>query len=129
MSSFRGEYGESEHGNFKVVDSIPLDHAFCVTASHIAYAAQHCCGILDEHALEESGIPCGVKGCQLSPKEHKYALLISGAAELTEPDDVTKPNPELHAYLLKIKDECIKNGYEGFAFMRKEDYDGANRRD
>lgn len=124
--SLRGNYGESEQGNFKVVDTLPATHFFCITAKHIAYAADHHCGLLNEDTIEQSGIPCGVKGCNLSLADHKEVLLISAAAELTDPDDVRKPNPELHAYLLKIKDECEKNGYVGFMFIRKEEYDGAN---
>jgi len=123
MPSFKGEYGKSEHGNFEVYDAIPTTHAFCVTAKHVAYAADHHSGILSEDAIEQSGFPCGVKGCNLGVREHKFALLILCRAEIADPA-TSKAVPELHEYLLKIKEECEKNGYVGFAFMKSEDFHG-----
>jgi hypothetical protein len=119
--TFKGEYGESAQGNFKVVDTIPTTHAFCVTPKHIAYAADHHHGILDEYVIERSGAPCGVKGCNLAFNDHKFALLISCRREISDPK-TQQAVPELHEYLCNIKDECEKNGYVGFAFVKSEDF-------
>jgi hypothetical protein len=125
MPKFRGEYGASSADNFIVIDAIPTTHPFCVTARHVAYASDHCGGILGDEAIERSGIPCGVKGCSRKLHEHEFALLIECAEEAA--DKATgKAVPELHEYLLKIKEECEKNGYVGFAFLRKEVTNGAD---
>ena len=50
--------------------------------------------------------------------------MIEALTDLTEQNDVTKPNPELQAYLVSIKEECEKNGYAGFTFVKGDKFCG-----
>ncbi len=114
----KGEYGQSEHGNFKVVDTIGTPHPYCITPKHVAYAANNHNGMLNEAAIEgaeQYGAHCGVRGCQLPYNKHEQALLVNCKKDFNEGDKI---NPELQAYLLAIKDECERNGYAGFAFKK-----------
>jgi len=115
--TIKGEYGESEQGNFKVVDTIGVPHPYCITNRHVAHASDNFMGRLGNEAIESaerSGAKCGVKGCNLSFSEHEQALLVSCEKDMQGEDG--KADPELHKYLLKIKDEATANGYAGFAF-------------
>ena len=116
----KGEYGQSEHGNFKVVDTIGVPHPYCITPRHVAVASDHFGGMLGKEAVayaEEHGVHCGVRGCQLTYEEHKQALLVGCWDNLKT--QTGQAVPELHDYLMSIKDECEKNGYAGFSFVDK----------
>jgi hypothetical protein len=109
----------SKNGNFNTVDSIGTPHPYCITPKHVEIASDHFCGRLGEEAIlaaEKKGARCGVKGCNLSFKEHEKALLISCKKPFQENGKV---DGELHEFLLGIKDEATKNGFARFAF--KED--------
>lgn len=117
--SIRGEYEQSEHGNFKVIDTIGVPHPYMIGPKHVTHAADHFGGLLSKEAIEDGekrGIHCAQWGCKLSYEKHETALLIGCLQEIKGENN--KVNPELHAYLLKIKDECEKNGYAGFAFQK-----------
>lgn len=116
--SIKGTYVKSEH--FEITDTIGVPHPYCVTAEHVGEAADHHGGILGEAAIEageKKGITCGMRGCQLSYKQHEQALLVACRAPLKSSDGL--PNPELHKFLLDNKAEAEKNNYAGFAFLDK----------
>ena len=115
----KGTYGQSQDGNFAVKDTIGVPHPYCITHKHVARAADHHGGMLNAAAIEDAeqrGAHCGTRGCQLKYNQHEQALLVECRTELK--DNTGKVNPELHAYLLAIKDEATKNGYAGFSFVR-----------
>lgn len=111
-------YGSSEQGNFTVIDTIGVPHPYCITPKHVAWAADHHCGMLTKDAIREAeergGAKCDIcrkAGSVLSIDEHEQALLVECKQE-------TKDNKELHAYLLRIKDDAEQGGYAGFAFKK-----------
>ncbi len=125
--SVKGDYGESEHGNFKIKDTIGVPHPFCITPEHVTHASDKHMGRLTSECIEEleadrekrhlSPSSCGIKGCSLRYKEHKQALLVECYADMK--DENGHAVKELHEYLLACKDEAIANDYEGFAFVDK----------
>jgi hypothetical protein len=91
-------------------------HPYCIGTRHVAYAADHCGGRLNENAIERAekdGAHCGVSGCYISYRDHKttHALHIA----ITDNHDLNAV-PGLHAYLLTIKDAATALGIDGFAF-------------
>ena len=117
-SEMKGEYGQSSQGNFKVIDTIGVPHAYMITEKHVGYASDRG-GILSEsviEAAERQGAKCGQRGCTLDFKGHEQALLVECKMELK--DDAGIANLELHQYLLAIKEETEKSGYAGFAFKK-----------
>jgi len=111
-------YDASEHGNFAVIDTIGVPHAYCIGPKHVEYASKYRCGVLDEDAIkaaERGGAKCCTCHGQLAYKQHEIALLVECKAELRGEDGNT--NPELHAYLLQCKPNCEADGYVGFAFI------------
>ena len=118
--SIKGEYGESEHGNFKVEDTIGVPHPYCIGVRHDQHASDHFDGMLNDASIssaEREGIHCCECKGTLKYEEHKLALLVYCYAEFKDAD--RKVKPELQTYLLSIKEEAKKNGYAGFAFIRK----------
>lgn len=115
--SIKGEYGESENGNFKITDTIGIPHPYMITHHHVAIASDNFGGMLGQEAIreaEERGYMCGFK-CGLSYDEHKQALLVSCKEEVSVNG---KNNKELEKYLKDIVKEAEDNGYEGFAFKK-----------
>jgi len=116
--SYKGNYGKSSKQNFKVIDSIGVPHPYCITPKHLKNAGMYL-GKEEIIKAEKNGAVCGT--CYeikrktgkpiLSYDEHKHGLLIECKKEINF-------NKELHAYLLKIKDNATKNGYIGFAFIK-----------
>jgi hypothetical protein len=108
---------------FKVVDTIAVPHPYCITAKHVALAADEFGGMLSDAAIEEAerrGIHCdicnrGTKRPVLTFAQHEKALLV----EVNDRREL-KDIPELKDYLLSIKDQATKEGYAGFAFKSKE---------
>lgn len=104
---------------FKIKDTIGVPHPFCITPKHVAHASDNHYGMLGKAVIEEleqkTKKPlCGMKGCNLWFHEHKQALLV-------EVDDKRelKDIPELHPYLLSIKEQAEQDGFAGFAFIQK----------
>ena len=115
------KYGESEHGNFAVIDTIGVPHPYCIGARHVTHASDRYAGILGGAAIESAekkGIYCEVCEGRLSYKEHKIALLVECRAPTT--DSSGSAVPELHDYLLKVKEQCERDGYAGFAFVGRD---------
>ncbi len=117
--AIKGEYPASQDGNFSIMDTIGVPHPYCITPEHLEY-----CGsmYLDQTSIERAeskGARCDIckkavkAGRQtevLTYSEHEQALLVECRVGI-EPVP-----PELHDWLLSIKDEAAKNGYVGFAF-------------
>lgn len=116
----KGKYGRSEKGMFEAIDSIGVPHPYCVGPRHVGHAADHFGGRLGKEAIESGercGIGCCTPECQLCFSEHEQALVIACYKELKDAEG--KADPELHQYLLKIKEMAVENGYAGFVFWDK----------
>lgn len=108
---------------FRVTDTIGVPHPYCLTPKHIAVASDQFNGRLGKEAIlaaEEQGARCDI--CKkkarnysdiLTFEQHETALLVEVAD-----DRQLKDIPELHPYLLSIKDMCEKDGFAGFAFKQ-----------
>jgi len=115
----RGIYGKSAESNFEVKDTIGIPHPYTITPRHVGEASDNWGGMLGQDAIraaESKGAKCGMKGCLLSYDAHEEALLVYCYAEMSQD---SKTVPELHNYLLSIKDEATNNDYAGFAFIKK----------
>ena len=125
MSEIKGEYPKSEQGNFEIMDTIGVPHPYCITPKHL-----ECCDsmYLDAETIkhaESKGAKCdickklvrrGEQSAVLSYSEHEQALLLLCHTEVS--DNEGKTVPELHHWLLSVKEEATANGYAGFAFKR-----------
>jgi hypothetical protein len=113
-------YGQSEAGNFFVRETIGVPHPYCITPIHVEVASKHHGGMLGEAAIKDAertyGGRCGICKGKLKFNEHETALLVACKGELK--DEEGKASPELHQYLLSIKDKCEEDGYAGFAFVQ-----------
>lgn len=116
MTDVKGNYPKSKQGNFKVVDTIGVPHPYCITSKHVAWAADHCGGMLGKEAIreaEEHGAKCDIckkQGNVLTIDEHEQALLVGCKVDIQPLPD------ELKDWLISIKEEATANGYAGFAF-------------
>lgn len=112
-------YGKREAGNFFVRETIPVPHPYCIGPIHVEVASKHHGGMLNEAAIKDAertyGGRCGICKGKLKFDEHETALLVACKAELMDEENV---NPELHAYLLAVKEKCEEDGYAGFAFVQ-----------
>lgn len=112
-------FGQSEAGNFWIVDTIGVPHPYCITPRHVRVAADQYGGMLGVDAVESAerqGARCGVRGCQLRYDQHEKALLVECRIEMKGADGLVVP--ELHAWLLSCKERATAGGYAGFAFKR-----------
>ena len=103
---------------FAVVDTIPTEHYYMVGPKHVAHAADNFSGRLGKEAIEDGekkGIHCYQKGCNLSYDKHKLALVV----EVSSKKSLQELKPQLEPYLLSIKDQTEKEGYEGWVFKQK----------
>lgn len=127
INELKEKYGESKNGHFSFCDVLTTPHPYCITPKHLEY----CNGILSEYSIEHAesmGAKCGVKGCNLSYKEHEKVLLVSCKHPLKVKSDKTDEemiNPELHEWLKAINDQVTKDGYAGYAF--KDDSNNPNK--
>ena len=109
---------------FRVINTIGIPHAYCITTRHVSHAADNWHGMLSAEAIrdaEKHGAGCGI--CRklwdeyrrepLKYDEHKKGLVV----EVRNPKD---KDEELRQYLLNIKELAEKEGYEGFAFVKAE---------
>lgn len=111
-------YGQSEWGNFSITQTIGVPHPYCITPMHVTVAAKHHGGILNEAAIkdcERAYGKCGICHGKLKYEEHETALLVSCKKDIKDADG--KAAPELHQYLLSVKDKAEEDGFAGFAFM------------
>lgn len=104
---------------FRVKDTIGVPHPYCITSKHL----EHSTGIyLNIPEAESKGAVCDICKTRnkkygepiLSYEQHEQALLIE-----VNDDRELKDIPELHPYLLSIKEQCTKDGCVGFAFVQK----------
>lgn len=114
-------YLQSEHGNFFVMDTIGVPHAYCIGPIHVEVASKHHGGMLGTAAIEDAERTYGGRCCtcrgKLKLHEHETALLIACKAELK---DGEKVNHELQAYLLQCVPLAEEDGFAGFSFIRAE---------
>lgn len=116
------KYGKSSNGNFYAMDTIVNPHPYMITEHHVGWASDKHGGILDSTAIEsceKNGHGCGMKGCNLPYDKHENVLLIACKHPLKVKSDSTDEemvNPELHEWLMAIKDQVTKDKYIGFAF-------------
>jgi hypothetical protein len=111
-------YGISEKGNFFVRETIGVPHPYMIMPGHVAEASDNHGGMLGESAIEAAEkrrVFCGICKGKLNFHEHETALLVAAREELKNGEEV---NPELHAYLLSIKDKAEEDSFAGFAFVR-----------
>lgn len=103
---------------FRVKDTIGVPHPYCITARHVTYAANHCCGILGKEAIlgaeKNSKATCGICKGRLTYEQHETALLI----EVNDKQPDLSKVKGLQKYLLSIKKRCEADGFAGFAFIQ-----------
>lgn len=112
----RGKYPDSACGNFRIKTTIGVPHPYCITPKHVAYAADHCGGMLGEDAIRESekhGARCDICKGKLKYEEHEQALVVG-----CKVDPKDKP-VSLQEWLKAIAPIAEKNGYVGFAFTKE----------
>ena len=110
------EYPKTD--KFECIDTIGVPHPYCITPKHVAVAADHHSGILDDGAVEDAerrGAKCGVRGCNLGYREHETAILVQ-----VDDDRELKDVPGLKEYLLSIKERAEADKVAGFAFKQKK---------
>lgn len=101
---------------FRIKDTIGVPHPYCITPKHVGFAADNFGGMLDKDAIiqaEKHGAKCGICKGKLSYEEHKQALLV----EVKDKREL-KEIPELKDYLLSIREQAVKDGFKGFAFIQ-----------
>lgn len=89
-------------------------HPFMIGPMHVAYAADHCGGILGDAVLEK--IPCAHPGCGKMYHEHTSdcVMFLSLTRHVTD--------PEARAALQKIVDAGMEaDKIDGFAFVETDE--------
>lgn len=103
---------------FWIKDTIGVPHPYCIGSRHVGWAADHFSGLLGKEAIldaERHGIKCCTCKGKLSYEQHEQALLVA----VNDPENrELKDVPGLQEYLLSIKEQCEKDGYAGFAFIK-----------
>lgn len=103
---------------FEIIDTVPTSHPYVIGPRHVAYAADHWSGMLSADAIRSGekaiGLRCAARGCRLTYDQHERALLVAVHSPKKLQD-----LPELHTYLLSIKDRAAQEGFAGFAFIQK----------
>ena len=108
---------KSKNGNFAIIDTIGVPHAYCITPRHVTYASDHNGGMLTKQSIieaEEHGAKCGICKGKLKYEQHEQALLVSCKRSWTE--DLFRN--ELQSYLLTLKEQVEQDGFAGFAFKK-----------
>lgn len=106
---------------FCVIDTLPVPHPYCISSRHVVYASEHNGGMLTAESIrraEKFGkAKCFTCKGKLSYDEHKQALLV----EVNDPENrELKDVPGLNEYLLSIKEQTEKDGFEGWAFTTRK---------
>lgn len=128
IETLQKTHGESENGNYKIIDTIPIPHPYMVTSKHLEYNRDEMyLGIEQIERMEkEHGPLCGQRinahrdQCTLKYGDHKSGLLIQCKLPMTSPEDKTKFNDELYKYMLKIKENLDTKKFDGFGFVDME---------
>lgn len=127
-------YGASENGNFRIIDSIGVPHPYCITPKHLEFSQTMLLDIEGAERRSREAHPNDPRRwavCDICRKinkktgnpiltyaEHRQALVVECNAETSDADN--KMVPELHKYLLSIKEKAEKENYVGFAFKKSE---------
>jgi|ERR1035441_5437898 hypothetical protein len=105
------------------VKSVSMPHPYCITPKHVAYAADHCGGMLGTDAIraaEKTGAACcdiclksgnGILGID----KHTTSLML--LIRVPQNKDLNAV-VGLHDYLFGNKAAFEKMGIEGFAFLK-----------
>jgi hypothetical protein len=106
------------------VQKVTTPHPYCITPKHVAVAADHHCGMLNEAAIEDAekrGARCGT--CREMAKRNRDSVLSYREHETNTALFIQVPQDRnlnavqgLHAYLLSIKALAESLGVTGFAF-------------
>lgn len=115
------QYGESEQGNFRIIDTVGVPHPYCITPKHLQFNDGMYMTKDSIRNAEKRGAVCDI--CKklnnkdyskpiLTIDEHQQALLVECKADIQNNDELTK-------YLLSIKDLATKENYAGFSFLKK----------
>lgn len=123
-------YGRSAKRNFGIIDTISVQHPYCIGTRHVGWASDHFMGMLSEDAIrdaEKHDIHCETcttafrkrdTNTILSYDEHETGLLVEC---LKKAENKKSEGKELQVYLKK----CIKikhfkqKKFAGFALMDK----------
>lgn len=120
---YRGEYPESEKGNFYIKDTIGVPHPYCIGTRHVSYAHAKHGGILDDDAIRgaerEANAKCDICKGQLSYDQHEQALVVGCKANANNEPHKT----ELRVFLMGCIEEAQKHGYAGFTLLQEFDDD------
>ncbi len=121
-------YGRSAKRNFGIIDTISVQHPYCIGAKLVGWASDHFMGMLGEDAIrdaEKHDIHCETCTAAfrrrdtnkiLTYDEHETGLLVEC---LKKAENENAEGKELHAYLKK----CIKlkhfkkKKFAGFALL------------
>ena len=121
-------YGRSAKGNFGIIDTISVQHPYCIGSRHVGWASDHFSGMLGEEAIrdaEKHDIHCETCATAfrrrdtnkiLSYDEHETGLLVEC---LKKAENKNAEGKELHSYMkkcIKIKHFKAKK-FAGFALL------------
>ena len=102
------------------VDKVSMPHPYCITPRHVAYASDHCGGLLGADAIRESekhGVKCDIckksKRGILSYDEHESSVTLF---IIVQNNQDLNANPGLPSYLYSNKQTFVDLGIQGFAF-------------
>lgn len=109
-----------EGAPFKVLkcETVGIPHPYCITPKHVAWASDHCGGMLGAAAIREAEEKAGAS-CEICRKQgggilkyddHESPLTLFVAV----PHHDLNAIPGLHAYLMAVKAAGL--GVQGFAF-------------
>ncbi len=110
--------------DLEVVRDICVPHPFCIGVAHVAYASDHCGGVLNERAMESAPcVECYQRKAKfgtpiLSLKEHEQSLTLFVQIPKEYQRDLNSC-PGLGKYLSFIKAQAESLGIQGFAFPSK----------
>jgi len=98
------------------VDTLWDPHPFCIGPEHVAYASDHCCGMLSPEAIAASGVGCQMEKCNMNYNDHISMLTLF----VEVPDNKADLNEleGLGQWLCDVKE--LNLGLDGFAFLNKE---------
>lgn len=98
---------------FAIIDELMYvnqkPHPFCIGNRHVAHAADHCHGMLEEESLR--AFPCAMRGCGLPYDQHTkgdHVAVVKVTSEVEEKD--------LRAWLISLTEWCLQRKVDGFVF-------------
>ena len=74
-AKYKKIYEDSDVFTFRSIEGVNhKPHPFTIGSRHVAYAADHCCGMLGDEVLKK--IPCAAPGCGRRYEEHTYDVVM-----------------------------------------------------